>query len=77
MDYMYRRYLHPIQHLFLDQLSVQCPYPFLAEIGVAEASVEVLLREENVFPIVLLVGNVILVQQDAGFYRYTFRGKLG
>ena len=36
---------HPIQYLFLDQLSVQRSYPFLAETGVAEPGVEVLLWE--------------------------------
>ena len=68
---------HPVQDLFLNQLPIQRRHPFLAEIGVAEICVEALLREENIFPVILLVDNVVLIQQDAGFHRYTFRRQLG
>lgn len=67
---------HPIQHLFLNQLPIQRPYPLLAEVGAAEEGVEVLLRQKDVIPVILLVGKVVFVQQDARFSRYPFRRQL-
>ena len=60
---------HPVQDFFLNQLPIQRPYPFLAEIGVAEVSVKVLLREENIILIVFFVGDVVFIQQDAGLFK--------
>ena len=66
---------YSIQYLFLDQFSIQCPYPFLAEAGAAEQGVEVLLREEELLLIICFVDNVVFVQEDDGFHRDAFRRK--
>ena len=71
-----KHFAHPVQNFFLNQLPVQRPYPFLAEIGVAEISVEILLREENVFPVVFLVGDVVFVQEDTDFHGDAFGRKV-
>ena len=46
-----KHFAHPVQDLFLNQLPVEHCNPFLTKIGVAEVSVEILLREEDIFPV--------------------------
>ena len=69
-------FTHAAQHLFLNQRLGQSCCPFLAEAGGTEIGVEVLVGKDNVFLVIRLVDNVVLVKQDADFDRDAVRRQL-